>query len=752
MNRNLCMALLCLFVTRMAVSQPLVWPAGTGRDSAAVNRQVQLLAKQVLLTYTDSSRKTYLENAYRLQLLTGGYSQAMATAKAWLPLYKAASPYRPAVGLSYQLYARAAKELKGHPERFAAIYSRLFYKAMEKLDDKAAYREYGGFFSAESVSVLRDLFQQKLAAAQKDSLLLPADAVALCVSYADMQYAEQTEVLARSLILNDCKRRYVVTDQLVQIAGGVQIHVKLILKRGISSALPAALQYTIYADSTAGIRLFASAAYGYAGVMAFSRGKGMSTDTIVPFEHDGEDADQVITWIAKQRWCNGSVGMYGGSYNGFTQWAVARYRNPALKTIVPYVAAIPGLGLPMENNVFLNANYGWAFYTTNNRYLDNAVYNNPSRWHSLNWNWFNSGAAYRKMDSIDGTPNPWLQRWLQHPDYDRYWQQQVPYQQDYAGIHIPVLTVEGYYDDGQISGLHYFLEHLKYNAVANHYLLIGPYDHFGAQSGGVPVLRGYEVDPVALISTREITYQWLDYVLKGAFRPEIIQNRVNYEVMGANRWVHTASVADMAGKRLRLYLTAQKNGNDYLLSETTSSQSSALNDTIDLAERSVLYGDYYPSPIIKEAPDRSNGLFFLSQPFDQPVQINGRFSGELHAIINKKDMDVTVVLYEVTPEGKYLQLSYYLGRASYAQNMTNRRLLHPGKEERIPFERTRLVSRQLRKGSRLLVVLNTDKNPFAQVNYGTGKDVADENADDGKAPLLIQWLTSSYVDVPVKLL
>jgi hypothetical protein len=31
--------------------------------------------------------------------------------------------------------------------------------------------------------------------------------------------------------------------------------------------------------------------------------------------------------------------------------------NPALKTIVPYVAAIPGLGVPMENNVFINANY-----------------------------------------------------------------------------------------------------------------------------------------------------------------------------------------------------------------------------------------------------------------------------------------------------------------------------------------------------------------------------------------------------------
>jgi len=747
MNRKHCMALLCLLMTHIAVAQLLVWPSSTGRDSVSVNRQMQLLAKDVMLTYTNVCS----EDLYRLQLLTGLFPQAIATANAWLPLRKAASPYKPAVCLSYKLYAQTGMELKGNPEHFADVYSRLFRSAIEQLDDKTAYREYDGFVNPVSLHTLKHQFQLKLDAAQKDSLLSLADAVSLCVSYADMLHAEQTSVLAESLILEDCRRRYVVYDELVSIASGIQIQAKVILKKGISHSLPAALQYTIYADSTASIRLFAPAAYGYAGVVAYSRGKGMSTNAISPFEHDGEDADQIITWISKQLWCNGSVGMYGGSYNGFTQWAAAKYRNPALKTIVPYVAAIPGLGLPMENNVFLNANYGWAFYTTNGRYLDNQVYNDPVRWRSLNWNWFNSGVSYRKIDSIDGTPNFWLQRWLQHPDYDYYWQQQIPYQQDFAGIHIPVLTVEGYYDDGQISGLHYYLEHLKYNPTANHYLLIGPYDHFGTQSGGVPLLRGYGVDPVALISTREVTFQWLDYILNHTSRPGILKDKVNYEVMGSNKWEHTSSVKSMANKRLRLYLTSQRNGNDYLLSANKPSQLFLLKDTIDLAERESSYGDYYPSSIITNSPDRSNGFFFLSQPFDQPIQINGRFSGELHAIINKKDMDVTVVLYELTPEGEYFHLSYYLGRASYAQDMTCRRLLKPGKEERIPFERTRLVSRQLRKGSRLLVVLNTNKNPFAQVNYGTGKDVADENSSDGRIPLLIQWLNSSYVDVPVKL-
>jgi len=50
---------------------------------------------------------------------------------------------------------------------------------------------------------------------------------------------------------------------------------------------------------------------------------------------------------------------------------------------------------------------------------------------------------------------------------------------------------------------------------------------------------------------------------------------------------------------------------------------------------------------------------------------------------------------------------------------------------------------------RLLVVLNIDKNPFAQINYGTGKDVSDETIKDVKEPLKINWSNQSFIDIPV---
>ncbi|MBS1522496.1 MAG: CocE/NonD family hydrolase [Bacteroidetes bacterium] len=548
--------------------------------------------------------------------------------------------------------------------------------------------------------------------------------------------------------------KYIVSDSvMIKTKQGHILSATVVRRKDMTGPQPAALQFSIYANTAVSIREGKLAAdHGYVGIVADTRGKRLSPEKIEPYENEQEDVYEVIDWIAKQSWSNGKVGMYNGSYLGFSQWAGLKHRvHPALKTIVPYVAAIPGLGLPMENNVFINANYGWAFYVTDNKYLDNKVYNDPKRWRSLNFKWFNSGAAYNKIDSVDGTPNPWLQRWLKHPDYDSYWQSMVPYQKDFAHINIPVLTFEGYYDDGQVSGMHYYLEHLKYNPKANHYLIIGPYDHFGTQSGGVPVLRDYKVDSVALIKTKEITFQWFDYIMKGGKMPEILKDKVNYEVMGANKWMHAPSVSKMADRRLKLYLTNSRIGNNYRLSPMKPLKKGSLKETVDLADRNTSYGDYYPFPIIKDSLNRSNGFFFISKPFDKPVQVNGMFSGELKAIINKKDMDVTVVLYEVTPEGKYFELSYFLGRASYAKDMSKRVLLHSGKIESIPFNRTRMVSRQLSKGSRLLVVLNVDKNPFAQVNYGTGKDVSKETVADAGKPLKIQWCNDSFVSVPVRI-
>lgn len=326
----------------------------------------------------------------------------------------------------------------------------------------------------------------------------------------------------------------------------------------------------------------------------------------------------------------------------------------------------------------------------------------------------------------------------------------VPYKTEFGRIDIPVLTITGYYDDGQQSALHYLKEHYRYNRNANHYLLIGPYDHFGAQRARKDaVLRGYAIDPVAQINTPEITFQWMDHVLRGGKKPELLKDRINYQVMGANAWKHAPRVESMGNEMLTLYLTDVKSGNYYRLSREKPSTPGSLSQEVDLADRKTSNNDYYPFPIVGKKPDFSDGFLFISEPFDEPVEVSGSFLGEIRATINKKDMDVGVVLYEVLPDGQLFHLSYFVGRASYAGEMAKRRLLRPGRTESIPFTKTRMVSRRLGKGSRLLVTLNVNRNAYAQINYGTGRDVSDEDINDAKVPLRIRWQNDSYVKIPV---
>ncbi|ASK30751.1 peptidase S15 [Chryseobacterium sp. T16E-39] len=542
---------------------------------------------------------------------------------------------------------------------------------------------------------------------------------------------------------------YIINDSvMIKTKYGITLSAVVVRKKGVKEKLPAALFYFIYSNKNRSLMEAKYAAdHGYIGIVADTRGKRLSPGPIEPYEHETQDVNAVIDWIADQSWSDGRVGMYGGSYSGFAQWAATKYLHPALKTIVPYVAAIPGLGVPMENNVFILANYQWAFYITNNKYTDDSVNNDSARWRRMRNNWWESGLAYNKVDSIDGTPNPWFQKWLSHPDYDAYWQSMVPYKEDFKHINIPVLSITGYYDDGQVSALEYLREHYKYNPSAQHYLIIGPYDHFGAQKGGVAELRGYQVDSGALINTREITFQWFDYILKGGKKPALLEDKINFQVMGANKWKHVSSLEKMEDQHIRFYLDSVSGKK--LLSEKKPVKEVFMHQRVNLADRTSFYNDYYPDPIIKKELDTINGLFFVTKPFNQSVSVSGALKGELKAIINKKDMDIGLSLYEITPSGEYFQLSYFLGRASYAQDMSKRKLLVAGELETIPFYRSRVFSRQLQKGSRLLLMLNIDKNPFAQINYGTGKDVSKETVKDAGVPLDIQWSTGSYIDLGV---
>lgn len=717
-------------------------------DQQALEAAAPELARRVLAAQPPPASDRDLRNLYQLQMVAGDFPAAAASLDALRQSYKVSgAPLTLLIGDEILTAATAAQAISGgsFESSVASAFQRYYVPLGDKEAVDAAYSANG------SAAIAQQQLDADLAALKGKQAISLQQAASLVIDcWQIRKYAVGAPLIAR-LVSQDDERRYILDDVLIKTKQGATLSALVVRSRSAPARQPAAMIFTIYAsaDPTANWDSAKyAAARGYVGVVAFARGKWKSPDEIRPFDTAGQDAVGVIDWISRQPWSDGRVGMWGGSYNGFTQWAAIKHKPSALKTIMPYVSNLPGNGLPRFHNVFLNANYAWNFYVTGNRYTDEDLYNDRRRWNELPQKWFASGRSFREVDAVDGKPNPWLQRYLKHPSYDAYWQAMAPYKSEFAKIDIPILEISGYSGSDSVSD-YYFPEHERYDPKAEHYLVIGPWNHGSSQSNfKSPVLDGYTIDPVAQLNTPSLTFEWFDYVFKGAPKPAILEDKVNYQVMGANVWRHAPSVSAMSGRLLKLYLTDVPAEGGYRSSQTPPGKSGFVLQTIDFADRTTV-NDLYPTARLSETINAKGALWFISDPVTKPLSVNGQITGMVKASINKRDMDFAVAVYEIMPDGRYFNLAYDLRRASYAWDASRRRLLKPGKIETIPFGPTGIVSRQLSSGSRLLVLLTVNKNGNAQINYGTGKDVSDESITDAQNPLEIRWYNDSVLSVPV---
>jgi putative CocE/NonD family hydrolase len=750
--------LLVLVLISRAGAQRFAFAEPTSQDPATLSKAIVRFAGQALAVYKDDDREKYLSNLSALQAVAGQYPEAVQSFVALRDFRRSAHVSNAAWrDLQFETYVRAKAAESAQKLPFDEAYKQAFRAVFGQLDDRTSAAAMPLFNVADESwadpALQRDLDTQK----GKSSIALDA-AVVLVNDYEAVQAYRASASLRSALIAEDDSRRYTIErDIQVKTGDGAIVCALVARPRASTGRLPGLLLFTIYydfADNLNDARL--TAAHGYVGVVGFTRGKACSPDKPVPYEHDGTDAASIIDWITAQPWSDGRVGMYEGSYNGFTQWATAKYMPRGLKAMMTGAPAAPGIDVPMEGNVFWNFLYPWTFYTANGKSADDATYNDRKRWEKLDHDWYVSGRAYRDLDKIDGTPNPIFDRWIEHPSYDTYWQSMIPYQREFARSNIPVLITIGYYAGGPGAGVYYFSQHEKYNPAAEHYLLIGPYGHIEAQYGpfgllgnSVTSLSGLKLDPVAVLNLTDLRYQWFDYVFKNAPRPDLLKDRVNYEVTGANVWKHASSLATMAGGTRRFYLSTMKSDHAYELSEQKDAHDASIDLRVDLADRSDADRKVPGGGVLDTEVDTWNGIEFFSDPLTKATELSGLFSGRLDFVTNKKDFDFEIDLYELTPHGDYIQLAPYWSRASYVGDRTRRRLLTVGKRQHLDFQSVRLMSRHLQEGSRIVAVLRVIKEPGRQINYGTGEDVSTETIQNAKAPLEVHWYSDSYLDLPV---
>jgi putative CocE/NonD family hydrolase len=755
MRRASLLIYICL-VAAPAAAQQINLPAEISNEAALLS--VMPRFAKAVIAFQQADPHPDLAELFRAQLVAGLYGDALVSLdKLRAPLAADSSPRVRARYLQYMLYARSRSTEIKTKTPFQTAYRKTFHALISPLDNRTSAMAVNGL-SFDNLSQAKQALEQDLVQLKGKSAISLPDSLKLISDYNEQEIYRAFGSTSSDLIAEDDAHRYTIQrDVTVAMSDGGSLCALIVRPRG-HAKLPALLQFTIYNDAVTLLRdARRSASNDYVGVVGLVRGKGCSAGEIIPYENDGPDAAALVDWIAAQPWSDGKVGMFGGSYSGFTPWATANRHPKALRSIMVGAPVAPGIDAPKEGNVLWNFIYPWPFYTTNNKTLDNETYNDRTRWARLNHDWYTSGRPYRDLDKIDGTPNPIFDRWISHPAYDPYWQNMIPYKEEFSRIAIPVLETAGYYYGGPGAAVYYLSQHVKYRPDAEHYLIIGPYDHLMAQrgtataAGDVETISGYKLDPAAKIDLTEVRYRWFDYTLKGGARPAILADKINYEVTGANVWKHAPSLAAMATESARYFLSADVAASaDHAYRMTAGATAAAIPLVVDLADRRDVDAQTPGGDVQDKALDSSNGLVFLSEPLTKSTEMSGLFSGHIEFIANKSDFDFQVSLYELSPEGDYFQLAPYWSRASYVQDLTHRNLLVAGKRQSLDFRSVRLMSRQLKVGSRLVAVLSIVKEPGREINYGTGKEVVDESIADAKTPLQISWFGGSYLDLPVR--
>lgn len=559
---------------------------------------------------------------------------------------------------------------------------------------------------------------------------------------------------------------YIVDEHLkIPLPRGLRLRGMLILPRKFSGPLPVILRVNCYPveNDSEKLRLRRLADSGYAAITVYPRGKGGSEGVFYPFENDAADNYEIIDWISKQDWCNGNIGMYGGSYLGFAQWATLKKKHPALKTIVPQVAVGVGIDYPNPNGVFLTYMLQWIKYVRNETFSDSRSFSDARKWERVNKDYLLKGIPFKDLDSLEGSGlDTVYQRWLHHPGYDQYWQQMTPTADEFRKIDIPILTTTGFFDDDQRGAIYYYNRHHQFGnkeAVNKHHLLIGPYDHASGQGGVVkPMISSYRIDSAAMIGLNDIVLQWFNYTLRGGKKPEFLKDRVSVFVLGENKWRYFPSVQAMAKDTLQYRLDAGSpsiKDSGQLLSngKIPSGRFADLHfSTVPGSMDTIDVFSMYDGKIVNNVFKKNEILQFRSAVLEKDITISGSFMADLYLSLTAPDADLFIGIWELSSDGQRWPLSQTYQRLSFSQDKSVRKLLQKNKVYRVVFDQAHWITKRISKGSRLLFVIASLTGTYFQKNYGSGKPTSAENGNDGREIKLTIHTTTRYpsaIRVPV---
>jgi putative CocE/NonD family hydrolase len=408
---------------------------------------------------------------------------------------------------------------------------------------------------------------------------------------------------------------------------------------------------------------------GYVVVIQDTRGRWNSEGERYPFIYEKNDGYDTVEWAAHQPWANGKVGMFGGSYVGYTQLAAAVTHPPSLVTLTPIVTfcdphavaesgGAPFLGVPVAWTLLV-----WAMLEI---FRLPPAEQPPLMAQLIDLvDGMASGETFRQLPLRnlpligEGGLTPFLMDSIPSPRRDALWQGLHCPQRE---INLPAFHIGGWYDIFIASTLRDFTA-IRTQGHPQQKLLIGPWTHSVFESAVGEADFGLQANGMFFIP-EEMLFRWFDYWLKGMTNGAMDGSPIRIFVMGEQRW-RDESEWPLARTRFTPFYLHSSGAANTLHGDGLLSPEKPSIEAVD----TFLYDPRNPTPTRGGAmlgwrgamPDgvydqrpveaRPDVLVYTTPALQNDMEVTGYLEVHLWAATTAPETDFTAKLVDVHPDG-----------------------------------------------------------------------------------------------------
>lgn len=420
---------------------------------------------------------------------------------------------------------------------------------------------------------------------------------------------------------------------------------------------------------------------------------------------DGYDA---VEWLAAQRWCNGSVGMWGISWGGFTAIQVAMLRPPHLRAILPMYATDDRY----RDDVHLRG--GCITASEKSQYAVSQLGMNAMPplpavrepgWRAGEW-------RERWRERLEQTP-PWLMAWLREQTDGPYWRR-GSLSADYDAVDCAVFSIAGWCDSYVDPALRMQQRCSRARPIRT---LVGNWGHsFPDDAYPGPNLNwlheavrffGAHLRDDATAWDDEPAFTWFEH----AWAPPEAFPR---EWPGRWRAAAAVPVPGVEAWALRLGAAtledagaAEAGGAEAGATEAGQVDTLAHRATVGTAGPLSWGAGAEPNGLGRDLrPDEASGLTYTTMPLEHAVSVIGVPEVVLHVSATMPVATCVARLSEVAPDGTSALVTQGVLNLTHRRSDADPEPLEPGRVERVAMP-LRAVGYRFSPGHRIRLTVHT---------------------------------------------